>query len=465
MDASYWKGLADRFLGSRRWIIAADVLAPYTQALADFRANGFPTPFVIAGSTGTGRLPDPDHAEIAMIDVRIEDSDTPMLTGIRAFDAALRNLPDEVMDRIRAWDPNREASVLTSFLDTAFELDGRPTVGARPTAWTALEDKLVVDELWDAAGVARAPSRIVALDPTVLREAHDELDGGMGTVWACDTTEGWNGGGEYLRWVRTAHDFDDAVAFMRRHGTRARVMPFLEGVPTSIHGMVFDGRVVAFRPVELLTMRQTGTTRLRYCGTASTWDPPAPDREAMRDAARRVGSWLRSVHGYRGVFTMDGVLTADGWLPTELNPRFGAGLFTVALSADLPLVALHRALISGEELDYRPEELERVALEGGDANRVLRGIFAMDQRQEETVETPVRLEGTEVVESGAGEAHGTVSLGPANPGAVVMFRVGAEHSPVGVQAAPIVWSALQLARDRWDLPIPDLEPAPDVRRG
>jgi hypothetical protein len=464
MDSGHWNDLADRFVGSRRWIIAAEVLAPFTQALADFREKGFPTPFVIAGSTGTGPLPDPDHAEIAMIDVRVENSDTPMLEGIRAFDRALRDLPDEVMTRIRAWDPDRSAFVLTSFLDTAFELDGRPTVGARPTAWTALEDKLVVDDLWDAAGVTRAPSLIVQLDPPALQRAHDALDRGSGTVWACDTTEGWHGGGEYLRWVRTATDVDDALAFMRRHGTRVRVMPFLDGVPTSIHGMVFDDHVAAFRPVELLTMRQTGTTRLRYCGTASTWDPPSADREAMRDAARRVGDHLRASVDFRGVFTMDGVLTADGWLPTELNPRFGAGLFTVAVGADLPLVALHRALISREDLDYRPQELERVALEGGDAKRVLRGILAIPSRFDETLETRVRLEDGGVVACDEENAHGTLSVGPAVHGSVVMFRVGTEHTPVGVQAAPIVWSALHLARERWDLPIPDLEPAPDVRR-
>jgi hypothetical protein len=465
MDVSHWKGIADRFLGSRRWIIAAEVLAPYTQALAEFHEMGFPKPFVIAGSTGTGPLPDPAHAEIAMIDVRVEETETPMLSGIRAFDATLRDLPDDVLDRITAWDPDREASVLTSFLDTAFTLDGRPTVGARPQAWAELEDKLTVDALWDAAGIPRAPSRIVELDERSLRAAHDALDQGMGTAWACDATEGFNGGGEYLRWVRTEGDFGAATAFMRRHGRRARLMPFLDGIPTSIHGMVFADEVIAFRPIELLTMRQIGTSRLRYAGTASTWDPAPEDRKAMRDAAKQVGAHLRVAHDYRGVFTMDGVLTAEGWLPTELNPRFGAGLFPVALGSGLPLLALHRALISGETHDYRPRDLERAALEGGDANRALRGIFAVERRVEETVEVPVRLLGGSVVESGDDDPHGTLSLGPAAHGSVVLFRVPTDHAPSGVQAAPIVWSALRLARDRWDLPIPDLEPAPDARGG
>ena len=46
----------------------------------------------------------------------------------------------------------------------------------------------------------------------------------------------------------------------------------------------------------------------------------------MREAARRVGAVLRDEVAYRGAFTLDGVATVDGFRPTELNPRFGAGL-------------------------------------------------------------------------------------------------------------------------------------------
>jgi hypothetical protein len=70
-------------------------------------------------------------------------------------------------------------------------------------------------------------------------------------------------------------------------------MPFLEGIPSSIHGIVCPGAVATFRPVEMVTLRRPGSTRLHYAGAATFWDPPDEDREVMRDLARRVGAGLR----------------------------------------------------------------------------------------------------------------------------------------------------------------------------
>jgi hypothetical protein len=464
IDASHWIGIADRFMASHRWIIATEALAMHTTGLRQLREKGLPAPFVIAGSEGTGELPEPGVAEVVLLGTSGSDGETPMMSGIRAFEAALRDLPDAVIERIRAWDPDGEARVLTSFLDRETAIDGRPTVGARPEAWARLEDKLIADDLWEAAGVPRAPSRVVAAAPEDLLAAHAELDGGMGTVWACDSTEGWHGGAEYLRWVRGGADLEPALEFVGRRSQRVRVMPFLEGVPCSIHGMVFPDGVAVFRPIELLTLREPEGGRLWYGGTASTWDPPDADRREMRDAARRVGRHLADTAGFRGAFTMDGVMTADGFRPTELNPRFGGGLFNVVQGSGIPLVAVHRALIAGVEDDYRPADLERVAVAAADANRAMRGMFAVERRVDATDELPIRLEGRTVTEGSAGLRSGSLVFGPAAHGGLVFVRIDPEHTPSGVQAAPIVASALRLAGRRWGLGIPDLEAAPDVRR-
>ena len=50
----------------------------------------------------------------------------------------------------------------------------------------------------------------------------------------------------------------------------------------------------------------------------------------MRALARRVGAALRDQVGFRGSFSIDGVLAEEGFLPTELNPRLGAGMNTLA---------------------------------------------------------------------------------------------------------------------------------------
>jgi hypothetical protein len=96
-------------------------------------------------------------------------------------------------------------------------------------------------------------------------------------------------------------------------------MPFLDGVPCSIHGIVYPHHVIAVRPVEQITLRRVDQQTFFYAGCATFFDPPGAVTEAMRDLARRVGAHLRSTVGFRGAFSVDGVIGADGFRPTELN--------------------------------------------------------------------------------------------------------------------------------------------------
>ena len=77
-----------------------------------------------------------------------------------------------------------------------------------------------------------------------------------------------------------------AGGFFMPRCDRVRVMPFLDGVPCSIHGFVLPDGTAALRPVEIATLRE----RDRAAGSCTAgcrrcWDPPADDREA--DARRR----------------------------------------------------------------------------------------------------------------------------------------------------------------------------------
>ena len=121
----------------RKWIITADALAAITPALAMLRDMGAPHPFVIACNEGTGDLPQGWEAEIAVLDAK---GDT-MMEGIRAFEAALRDLPADVVDRIEAWDPERAAVILGPITESALVIAGRPSWGARSAGWAAIEDK------------------------------------------------------------------------------------------------------------------------------------------------------------------------------------------------------------------------------------------------------------------------------------------------------------------------------------
>ena len=241
--------------------------------------------------------------------VLLEVPDRPTMTeDLRRQDAVAHALPDAVRRAVDAYDPAGEAVWLVGpFIGTA-PIDGREVLGGRPAR---------VDRAGGQAGRRRdlgrgrrargRRPRIVALDrrtPPCARRRRD-LDEGQGVVWSGDARDGFNGGGDFVRWVLT----DDDAARRRSPSSgsrcdRVRVMPFLEGVPCSIHGIVLPDGTARLRPVELAILRGAGR-RFVYGGLGTTWDPPDEDRARMRELARRTGDHLR----------------ADGRLPGRLRHR------------------------------------------------------------------------------------------------------------------------------------------------
>jgi hypothetical protein len=417
-----------------------------------FQKVGAPRPLLLAGSEGTGPQPDPTLCETVIIGT---SSDT-MLGGIRAFHAALRDLPQEVIARIDEWDPGREAVVMATFLDTATSVAGRPAWGARPERWLALEDKMTIDALWDAAGVAREPMEIVPAEAGALIAASSRIDTGSGVVWTADNKEGWHGGAEYSRFVASPADSSEAIAFMIEHADQVRVMPFLDGVPCAIHAVVFPDYVATFRPVEMVVFRHSSNQRFRYSSCSTSWDPPPSRREEMREVARVVGRYLRHHHDFAGALTIDGVLTAGGFRPTELNPRYGAGIGAVARAAEMPLLGFSRMLIEGEAQDLNGAEIERIVTEAADATRILAGFTFTEGHIEETEEIRVTWNGASVTPCDSDEANATLTRGPAAHGTMIRFALDAEAVPVGSLAAPIVAQGFAAADRIWNTGIGEL---------
>ena len=224
--------------------------------------------------------------------------------------------------------------------------------------------------LWDRAGIERAPSLIVPLERDALARAARAVDAGAGTVWAGDASGGWHGGAELTRPVRSPEDAELVFRSFAGRCRQVRVMPFIEGVPCSIHGIVYPGYVVAVRPVEMVCLRRRGEPGFFYAGCASFYDPPDATRDRIRDAARRMGDELRSSVGFRGAFTIDGVAGADGFVPTQLNPRSGGGLNIILRAMpELPVQLLLDALVGGVELVYDPRALEELLVRSADESR------------------------------------------------------------------------------------------------
>ena len=175
------------------------------------------------------------------------------------------DLPASAVEAIEAFDPEGTACVIRGMLAAANPVAGRPVYGGRRSNWLALEDKMIIDDFWDAAGVPRAPARIVDLeDEGLLREANAAIDQGLGTVWAGDNLSGLHGVASLVRRVSQPSEIEETRKFFAQRCARVRIMPFLDGIPCSIHGIVCPDAVVALRPCEMLVLRQRGSNRFLW---------------------------------------------------------------------------------------------------------------------------------------------------------------------------------------------------------
>ena len=445
----------------RKVVLVGGVLAGATRRVRQLREWGAEAVLVVADGTGTGELPGPDEASAAV--VRGPEHAT-LSEEVASWIRFAADPPAEARQAVEAFDPDSTALCLLSPFALVERYLGRDSLGGRPRSFLELEDESLNDALWDAAGVSRAPARVVDADPDRLRGAAEDLDAGQGTVWSADASHGMNGGGDRVRWVVTDEDARAALPALVPVSARIRVQPFLEGVPCSIHGFVLPDGVAVFRPVELVVLRSTSPRRFLYSGISTCWDPSRSDRDEMREVARRVGLHLLRVYDYRGGFSVDGVLTDDGFRPTELNSRFAGGLSTIGKSVPaLPLDLVQMATIRGIDMGVTAEQLELLLVPAADAQRYGSAYYvvpAPGPSETESLDVAAGPDGLRV--AGSGDlVIGTVEHGPANLGSLIRFTP-AEMTP-GMRMAPYAVAMFALADLLWGTRLGPVEAAPDVR--
>lgn len=446
--------------GGQDWIVAGEVAQGIGRGALALRALGADRILCIANRTGVGELPD-DVRFILSDDCRVGE-DANMVERMHDSNRELHDLPQWVLDEVDEWDPDRQAKVVVSFTVDDGLVAERPTFGARRPEWAELEDKIAIRTLWSAAGIETAPDQVVDLDDIDASvAAHDRLATALGTVWAVDNEQGWHGGGTGTYWVHSASRARELAVNLASRHRRARIQPFLQGVPCSIHGMVLAEATLAFRPCEMIMLLDEKNHEFVYSRTATFWDPSVDDRESMRETARRVGDTLRDAVDFRGVFTLDGVLTADGFLPTEVNPRFGAALprrLPLADGSSLDLFVLHLAATAGHLDDLGALELERMIVNLLDANRAGGAFIFTSMAPPDGGKTAAIATDFSVVAAKDPDALATVSWGP-DPSGGLIFVTFTDQMPTGPPVAsqlPAMRSALS---KHWNLDLADLTPA------
>jgi hypothetical protein len=372
-----------------------------------------------------------------------------LFSQLHGQDRLLEKLPDAAVRALDAFDPACEAGVLAGSWTTIEQVAGRRVLGHRRAEWAALEDKTVSDELLAAAGVEPMHSAVVAADEQALAAAARAVDLGDGTVWAGDATGGVNGNGDLVRYVATGANGAELARFFAQRCERVRVAPFVAGVPASIHGLVFPGGTVVFRPLEVLSLRCADGTFFN-AGTASVWRPDAAVESRMRDAARAVGELLRERHGYRGAFGVDGIAAGDTFAITEINPRLSAGFSTLgALLPELPFRIVDVALREQVALPD-PARVEAAALAALEQSDGVVGAYSLSAggRFTEEAEYPVR-------------PGITVHTGPSARTGFVAVSLEPGSYEQGAPVAPLIAEILTLADERFGTHIGEVRPGWD----
>jgi len=278
-------------------------------------------------------------------------------------DAAARYTDLSWRAALDGFDPNRQALILGSNFQSKPRFADRRFVGARRPEWQCWEDKTQVAALWERARITLPPSGIPAANLDDLRATAARLDDGLGTVWAGDHRDGEHHSGRHLRWVRTPAEATAAAEYFAPRCDRVRVMPFVDGTPCSIHGYVAADGVAILRPIAQLIDRDDEAGTFSYQGCDLDWRPPAVLTASIQSAARAAGNALADLSDYRGAFTLDGIATSTGFMPTETNTRFGAGLTLIAQRMpDMPLRLLHAFIADEPGTAWQTAELEQVIL-------------------------------------------------------------------------------------------------------
>ena len=310
-------------------------------------------------STARGAGPVPDDGDCEVVEVAL----APAGVGDRRaaqLDALAHDLPAEAVAAIERFDPDRAAVWHPgNFVTTDEPPLGRELLGGRRGRSSRSRTSCAPTR---SGRPPASPTRRTGSSrrgSTTSTAASDELATPLGTVWSGDARDGFNGAGNYVRWVLDEADRAAGVRVLRaalRPGAGAAVprrRPVLgarDGAARR-HGGVPAGR-------DRDPARPGGTAvRVRR---AVVVVGPARAPTARRCAATPAASASTSASGTATAAPSASTAcsTADGFRPTELNTRVSAGLTQLGKVAGEVVQLVQDHLVAGHDTGLGAADLE-----------------------------------------------------------------------------------------------------------
>jgi predicted ATP-grasp superfamily ATP-dependent carboligase len=203
---------------------------------------------------------------------------------------------------------------------------GRTLLGCAPDVLRRVRDPAVLGASLRTAGFAF---------PRTLAAAAAPEQADRSRRWLRKPIRG--GGGRGVREWRGGRPRGDVIVQER-----------IAGLPCSA-AAVADGRSAVLLGVseQLIGRRGLGARGWRWCGNVAPPRLPAPEQDALADAAQAICAHLAAAFGLRGVFGVD--LVWDGARPwvVEVNPRPVASLETIDAAYGVRSFAAHLEACAG----------------------------------------------------------------------------------------------------------------------
>lgn len=161
-----------------------------------------------------------------------------------------------------------------------------------------------------------------------------------------------------------SHIFEDAEAAARwlagAESAGRVVQPFLPGEAASLSVLFREGRAFVLSCNRQDVARAGGTFRYRGFDVGAREDL----RPALEEIAQKIAKALPGLFGYAGI---DLMMTADGPVVLEINPRLTTSYAGLGAALERNVAGLVLDLAAGRDIPaVRPKRAVRVEVEGGD---------------------------------------------------------------------------------------------------